>query len=144
MWDWLRGRRPTRQASFPEELKGAPAHARVKTYSAETGFVYQYVYRGNRRLTDGLGTEHVFEAHVFQARKGQPRRLQITVRLLDAEVEQCRRSIGRELIAAELYALVKMTLFAALDHFGDAAELETPLVPGAAEMQEHLRVLGRI
>ena len=108
MWNWLRRRRTKQQVSaMSTALKGAPLHARVKTHSAETGFVYQYVYRGYRRLSDDCGTEHVFEAN-----RDRKQHFSVTIHLLDTEVEQCAGIIGRELIAAERYALVKMTLFA--------------------------------
>lgn len=121
------------------EFKGAPPHARVKTYSAETGYVYQYVYRGYRRMADGRGDEHVFAAN--RDRTGD---FQVTIYLLDSELAECIGAIGRELIGAEHYALVKMTLFAALDEFRDTSDFQKPLIPDAAVMEEHLRALGRI
>jgi hypothetical protein len=121
------------------EFKGAPPHARVKTYSAETGYVYQYVYRGYRRMNNDRGDEHVFAAN--RDRRGD---FEVTIHLLDSELAECIRAIGRELIGAERYALVKMTLFAALDEFRDTSEFGKPLVPDAAAMEESLRELGRI
>ncbi len=145
MWNWLRGKRtPPADAFKTSELTGAPAHARVKTYSAETGFVYQYVYRGQRRLADDSASEHVFSAKLSQAQREGASQFPIRVVLEDAELEQCARAIGRELIAAERYAVVKMTLFAALDEFREASQWDAPLVPRAAEMEAHLRTLGRI
>ena len=147
MWEWLRGKGTKRSHGSPkaDQLTGAPVHARVKTYSAETGLVYQYVYRGHRRTEDDLGAEHVFDAQLSQAQRGSPsRQFPISVCLLDAEIASCERAIGRELIAAERYAVVKMTLFAALDEFQDSSQWEAPLIPLASKMETHLRILGRI
>ncbi|MEJ7606442.1 MAG: hypothetical protein WKF37_09270 [Bryobacteraceae bacterium] len=41
------------------ELSGVPSVRRVKTYSAESGYVYQYAFRGFRDL--GAALEYVFE-----------------------------------------------------------------------------------
>jgi hypothetical protein len=140
MWKWFRGRRAVKDSGpGGPELKGAPAHARTKTYSAESGFVYQYVYRGYRRMSDDLGMEHVFEAS-----RDRQAHFPVTVHLLDAEVARCARAVGRELIGAERYALVKMSLFEALDEFADLPAFEKPLTPDAVKMEEFLRTLGRI
>jgi hypothetical protein len=140
MWKWFLRRRAVEQVG-PEvlELKGAPAHARTKTYSAETGFVYQYVYRGYRRMSDDGGMEHVFEAS-----RDRQEHFPVTVHLLDAEVARCTQVVGRDLIGAERYALVKMSLFEALDEFADLSAFEKPLMPEAVKMEEFLRTLGRI
>lgn len=132
MWKWSRTEKQP-------ELKGAPPHARVKTFSAETGYVYQYVYRGYRRAIDGLADEHSFTVN-----RDRKQDFAVTVHLLDSELAQCVRAIGRELIGAERYALVKMTLFAALDSVREITDFDTPLVPDAAAMEAHLRTLGRI
>lgn len=140
LWKWLRRTRTIQPAALPpDQLKGAPPHARTKTYSAETGFVYQYVYRGYRPTPKILGTEHVFEANRAGAHP-----FRVTIHLLDTELAHCAEAIGRQVIAAERYALVKMTLLAAFDEFADLPTLSTPLVPDATSMQEHLRTLGRI
>ena len=41
MFDWLRKKKDA-------PLTGAPAVRRQKTYSAESGYVYQYFYEGQR------------------------------------------------------------------------------------------------
>jgi hypothetical protein len=140
MWKWLRRKQTVRNRPPADEaLKGAPLRARLKTYSAETGFVYQYVYRGYRPMTEARGTEHVFEAN-----RDRKQSFRVTVHLLDVEIGRCVRSVGRELIGAEQYALVKMSLFSAFNELTDIAQFSAPLVPGAAEMEGYLRALGRV
>ena len=122
-----------------QSLKGAPPHARIKSYSAETGFVYQYVYRGYRPTAGGSGTEYVFETT-----RDRKLRFSVAVHLMSATLDECTALLGRELIAAERYALAKMELFAALDTIADVAQFAHPLVPTSANAERHLRVLGRL
>ena len=42
-------------------LTGAPAVRRQKTYSAQSGYVYQYFYEGQRPSSPDPGTEFVFD-----------------------------------------------------------------------------------
>src|SRR5437016_10300857 len=91
---------------------------RVKTYSAATGYVYQYyfyeVQKAHRRFS--AGTEYVYmvsldRRHVFP--------LQIFVK--QSAVDKWGRAIGRVLSGTEEYAIAKLRLFQALD---ESAELE--------------------
>ncbi len=50
---WLRNK--------PEPLRGAPAVRRQKAYSAQSGYVYQYYYQGQRPSSPEPGTEYVFD-----------------------------------------------------------------------------------
>jgi hypothetical protein len=140
VWNWLRrGTKPQAQPKRPD-LKGAPNSPRTKTYSADTGYVYQYVYRGYREISEvGSGTEYVFS--VTRDRKNS---FPIRIRLLDSAMDACTTVVGRELLRAEHYALAKMTLFDALDSISDETELQRPLTPHGAELEQHLRTLGRI
>ncbi len=42
-------------------LTGAPAVRRMKTYSAQSGYVYQYYFEGYRPLPVESGVEFVFQ-----------------------------------------------------------------------------------
>ena len=140
VWNWMKSRRNSAEIPAEPELKGAPAVPRTKTYSAETGYVYQYVYKGYRKLTEPpAGIDHVFSVSrdrqaVFPA----------TIRLFSAALEDCAELSGREILSAEQYAVAKMTLFAAFDRIGAMDEWQAPLTPTGGEMAEHLRTLGRI
>lgn len=121
-------------------MKGAPGVPRTKTYSADTGYVYQYVYKGYRRFTEPApGTDYVFAVSrdrsvVFPA----------TIRLTVSALTSCAEISEREILLAEQYALAKMTLFAAFDRIAAMEEWQAPLTPTGGEMAEHLRTLGRI
>lgn len=135
MWRWLR-RTPKKAAFETEPLKGAPVRARKKTYSAETGYVYEYVYKGFRILASGA--EFVFQA----TRSAIP--VTFAILLRNEALHECETCIGRELSAAERYAIAKMALFAAFDEAADPAQLECNAAPNREAMLEHLRALGRI
>jgi hypothetical protein len=136
----MKSRRNSAEKPAQPELKGAPAVPRTKTYSAETGYVYQYVYKGYRRLTGpSAGTDHVFSVS-----RDRGAVFPTTVRLFGAALENCRELSGREILPAEQYAVAKMTLFAAFDRISAVEEWQAPLTPTGNEMAEHLRTLGRI
>jgi hypothetical protein len=86
---------------------------RVKTYSAESGYVYQYSFQLQRRARRSLftaGTEFLFE--VTGDRKSHQR---LGVFLRDDAIRDWARRHGRALSSAEQYAAVKMRLFRVFD-----------------------------
>jgi hypothetical protein len=91
-------------------LTGAPAVRRQKTYSAQSGYVYQYFYEGQRPSASERGTEYVFD--VSADRKTS---MQVTVVVGDEALESWQRETGRTLSGAERYAIAKMALFHAFD-----------------------------
>jgi hypothetical protein len=92
-------------------LSGAPAVRRQKTYSAETGYVYQYYYEGQRPSAGEPGAEYVFD--VSADRKSST---PVTVFVGEEALESWQRENGRTLSGAERYAIAKMALFQAFDH----------------------------
>ena len=96
-------------------LSGAPAVRRQKTYSAQSGYVYQYYYEGQRPSSPEHGTEYVFE--VSSGRKSSA---QVSVFVSAEAVESWQDDTGRTLSGTERYAIAKMALFQAFD------ERETP------------------
>ena len=135
MWNW----RKRREKDLPPPLEGAPKHLRVKTYSAETGYVYQYVFRGYRTQADGTRSDFIFD--VSRDRK---QTFAITVQLSKANLTACEERIGRELFTPERYALTKMALFSAFDAIEDFSRFAEPLNVTAEFMETALRILGRI
>lgn len=107
MLDRLFGRKPS-----PAPLRGAPPVRREKSYSAQTGYVYQYYYEGYRdaQRAGRAGREHVF--HVSSDRKTS---FPLTLFLAAAAVESWQQRHGRELSTTEQYAAVKMALFQIFD-----------------------------
>ena len=118
-------------------LSGAPPLPRMKTYSAESGYVYQYVYRGHRREADA--TEFVFSA---TADRKNWKLLSICIS--DAAVQDWASSSSRKLMDAERYGVVKLALFEFFDRTSGLGEGKpVPLWLEAQDIQRHLTTLGR-
>ena len=100
MIDWLRKLGIRREAP----LTGAPPVRRLKTYSANTGYVYQYFYAGHR------GGEYV-----FQASHDRRNYFPVSVVLAAETVESFERDRARGLNSTEQYAVAKLALFQAFD-----------------------------
>jgi hypothetical protein len=107
-------------------LTGAPAVRRLKTYSAQSGYVYQYFYEGHRpfRAAGESGTEYVFSISA-DAKSWHPG----SVMLSGAALSAWETAHERQLSSTEHYAVAKMALFQAFD--------ERPL---PAQMKEEVRV----
>ena len=126
MLAWFR----KRQTPAPPPLRGAPPHPRVKTYSALSGYVYQYYFAGQRESERGgsAGSDYVF--HVSADRKTS---LPVTVFLEEAIVRAWMDEQGRELRGSHRYAVAKMALRNALDDRGPE-EAFAEVRPGAADV----------
>jgi hypothetical protein len=101
-------------------LTGAPAVRRLKTYSAESGYVYQYSYQGQR--PHASGTEFVFT--ISADRKTWH---DLSVIVSGQAVKSWEHAHDRRLSSTELYAFAKMALFAALDERASPAEMWEPV-----------------
>jgi hypothetical protein len=89
---------------------------RVKSYSAQTGFVYQYYFYEveKSRCGGAEGTEYVYMAsadrkHVFPVR----------IFVNKAALEKWSARTGRQFTGTEEYAVAKMRLFQAFDEVED-------------------------
>ncbi len=107
-------------------LRGTPATARLKTYAAESGYVYHYFYQGwrPRRAGGEAGLEFVFR--ISADRKEW---LDTAVFLSSAAIGSWEGAHGRELNSAERYAIAKLALFQAFDER-----------PAPARMNEQVRI----
>jgi len=96
----------------PVPLTGAPTVRRLKTYSAQSGYVYQYFYEGQRPWQEGkeLGTEFVF---TVSADRKTTHELSVIVPL--SALVEWEQAHERVLTANERYAVSKMALFQAFD-----------------------------
>jgi len=107
-------------------LTGTPAVRRQKTYSAQSGYVYQYYYEGHRdfRSWGESGVEFVFTISA-DLKNWHP----VSVLLSAAAVRAWEESHGRELSSTERYAVAKIALFQAFDER-----------PAPAQMKDEVRV----
>jgi hypothetical protein len=107
-------------------LSGSPPVRRMKTYSAQSGYVYQYFYEGHRPYGSGEdgGVEFVFS--VSADRKSWHA---AGVFVAEAVLHAWEAAHARQLSSTERYAIAKLALFQAFD------ERATP-----ALMREDVRV----
>jgi hypothetical protein len=123
----------------PLPLTGAPAVRRLKTYSAQSGYVYRYFYCGQRPYHQGpeRGVEFVFD--VSADRRGS---MQVAVFASDDAVSGWQQKHGRGVTATERYAIAKMALFQAFDERPDPAAMAAPVCVRAADAEAILETLG--
>ncbi len=91
---------------------------RVKSYSAATGYVFQYFFYEVNRTRRGLapGTEYVYMVTVDRE-KMHP----LMIFVERAAVEDFGKRAGRELTGTEEYAVAKMRLLRAFDEVPELA-----------------------
>lgn len=93
-------------------LRGAPEVLREKTYSSDTGYVYQYFYEGYREASRGSGKGIEF---VFSVTADRKTRHPVSVFISNESFTEWSRENSRELTHTEQYAIAKMGLFQAFD-----------------------------
>lgn len=111
----------------------------MKTYSAQSGYVYQYYFlesQDRRRWLGKGGTAFLF--HVTSDRKNFS---VVEILLEEAAVKAWEKAHGRALVEQEKYAAAKMGLFRTFDETAEPAKLQTFRV-GAAMIDELLAPLG--
>lgn len=91
---------------------------RIKSYSAATGYVYQYCFVEVKPARRGLsfGTEYIYMVSVDRQAN-----FPLTVFVRSAAVEKWSRREGRKLSGTEEYAIAKVRLFDAFDEVEDLA-----------------------
>ncbi len=104
---------------------------RIKSYSASTGYVYQYHFYEVQKTRRGLaaGTEYVYMVSVDRQETFP---LRIFVRR--SAVEKWGRQTGRALTGTEEYAVAKMRLFQAFDEVETLAATRPELVVDDANL----------
>jgi|SRR5882724_102512 len=118
-----------------QPLTGAPVVRRLKTYSAESGYVYQYSYQGQR--PHATGTEFVFTISADR-KSWHPLSVIVTRDAMHA----WEHSHDRRLSSTEVYAVAKMSLFAALDERASPAEMHEAVFVGEAGVTAAAEKLG--
>jgi hypothetical protein len=114
------------------------AARRIKSYSAATGYVYQYYFYEVQKTRRGLaaGTEYVYMVSVDR-QKVFP--LRIFVR--HGAVEKWAKNVGREMTGTEEYAVAKMRLFQAFDEVDDLAIAQLELLVDESNLEALLAQL---
>jgi hypothetical protein len=110
---------------------------RIKTYTAQTGYVYEYYFVGERPSQAGAATEYIFD--VISDRRA---RYSVTIVVRVDGVEEWARNHGRSLSAPEVYAAAKLRLQQGFDEIGDMLAEGRSLVLDAGNIEEVLGTLG--
>ena len=114
---------------------------RLKTYTSQTGYVYEYYFVGKRSaLTDdplAPATEYVFD--ISSDRKTT---YALSVFLSPQAVESFATSRGRAATEPEQYAAAKMRLLQALDEIADMLQHGRRLTLDAAALAALLESVG--
>ncbi|HEV8385448.1 MAG TPA: hypothetical protein VGQ11_11315 [Candidatus Acidoferrales bacterium] len=111
---------------------------RVKSYSASTGYVYQYYFVETQKSRRGLhaGTDYVY---MVAMDRGAAFPLRVFVRREAAR--QWSKKTGRELSGTEEYAAAKMRLFQAFDEVEDLATARPDLTVDDSNLESLLSQL---
>jgi hypothetical protein len=125
--------------SKKNSLTGAPAVRRMKTYSASSGYVYQYFYEGQRRLggRGGARIEFVFAISADRA-TWRP----VSVMLPDDAMAEWQAARDRELSSSERHAVAKLALFQAFDERPIPEAMHGEIRVGFADLDVFARTLG--
>lgn len=120
-------------------LSGAPPVRRLKTYSAHSGYVYQYYYEGHReyRSSEDRGVEFVFS--ISSDRKSWH---DTSVLVSDQAIHSWEQAHARELNLTERYAVAKIALFQAFDERADPARMRDEVRVRHADVDGIIETLG--
>ncbi|HYL14789.1 MAG TPA: hypothetical protein VEV41_17230 [Terriglobales bacterium] len=114
---------------------------RLKTYTGEQGYVYQYYYVGKRPATVGLSDAAAVE-YVFDVTSDRKTMFSVSVFVQKDTLGTWATRHGRQLTEAEEYAAVKMRLFRGFDEIEDMMGQGRSLSLDASALEELLATLG--
>lgn len=118
-------------------MTGAPAERRIKTYSSQTGYAYQYFYAGRRPDASHAGVEFV-----FQVSFGRVQWKPVSVFLRSADIASWQTRHARDLSSTECYALAKMALFQAFDESPAPDAMRRAVIVNQTQLQDLAITLG--
>ncbi len=132
---------------------------RVKTYTTETGHVYQYYLVGKRPALTGTTDAHSGKAglrlvsdppavagagteYIFDVTPDRHRMYAVTILVYEEAVSAWAMAHGRPLTGTEQYAAAKLCLLRALDETADLGECSRCFDLTADMLEELLEELG--
>ncbi len=130
MFGWLKRWLLARLYPTPAQ----PSSRRTKTYQAESGYVYQYVFEG--RHCCGRETAFVFSVNT---RRESPQRVAIVVP--DSALAPFEKESGRRLAENERYGVAKIALFRLFDSCEKPERVWKGAQVDAVRAREYLQVL---
>jgi hypothetical protein len=105
---------------------------RPRTYSADSGYVYQYSFAGFRRIKRG-GEGYI--EYVFEVTGARETPSAVSVLLAEGRLPEWTGT-QRELTASERYGIAKLCLKRALDSFPDPKSLKPQVLPDKMDIEE--------
>lgn len=111
---------------------------RLKTYSAESGYVYQYFYEGHRPFGEApdAGREFVFRISADR-KQWRP----VSVFVADEAIHAWESAHQRQLSSTECYAVAKMALFQAFDERATPVQMSSGVRVRRADAEGILETL---
>ena len=100
------------QSTNPEPLRGRPPIRREKLYSADSGYVYQYIFEGYRSSSREEVEGHDY---IFNCSSDRIENFLLTIFAPRQSFFCWEQEAGRELTEVEHYAVIKMRLFEIFD-----------------------------
>ena len=113
---------------------------RMKTYTAETGYVYQYYFVGKRAARDA--EEAPATEYIFDASADRKITFAISVFLPQAALQAWAAAHGRSLSDSEQYAAAKLRLLRGFDQTENMLEHGRWLLVDPGLLEELLSPLG--
>lgn len=120
-------------------LDGKPGIRRLKTYSAQSGYVYQYFYEGHRDVP--LAGHRVVE-YVFSISADRKNWNPVSVLVAYEALTTWQQSHQRDLSPTECYAIAKMALFQACDERATPELMRQEIRVRAADVEAIVETLG--
>ena len=120
-------------------LTGAPVVRRLKSYSAQSGYVYQYFYEGQRPFRGGgeSGTEFVFTVSADR-KTSHP----VSVLVAEGALRAWEQAHAHPLSSTERYAVSKMALFQAFDERAGPPQMKEDVRVRNADVEAIVKILG--
>lgn len=114
---------------------------RLKTYTADTGYVYQYYFVGKRPAIPPHATSPSTE-YIFDVTSDRKTTYAVSVFLSQAVCDAWAAVHARSLTEAEQYGAVKLRLFQAFDELEDVSRRGRALVVDSTALATALSTLG--
>jgi hypothetical protein len=118
-------------------LEGTYSTGRPRTYSADSGYVYEYSFTGFRRTRRG---HDQYTEYVFDVTGGRLERVAVAILLPQDQLREWTAR-DRDLTASERFGIAKLTLKRALDRFPNPRSLQAEVIPDRAEVSEIADIL---
>jgi hypothetical protein len=108
---------------------------RMKTYTGQTGYVYQYYFVGKRTALP-QSPEAPATEYVFDVTRDRQSFFAVSIILQEHALRSWAAAHGRELSEAEQYATAKMALFHSFDEIDDPVASARRFCVGSENLEE--------